>query len=63
MLHENLEIRENLMNSFYNDPFDLERDFIVRIFINYIPYLRKMDEGFLKQLYYKSNEHYFELNE
>lgn len=63
MLFDNLEIRENLLNSFIKDPFDQERDFVVSIFKELIPYLRKMDDGFLKQLYYRSNESYYERNE
>jgi len=48
MLCDNLDIRESLINSYTKDPFDEERDFIVGIFKEMIPYLRKMDDSFLK---------------
>ena len=62
-LWDNLEIREKLIDTFVKDPFDEERDFVVSVLKEMVPYLRKMDESFLKQLYYRSNEYFFEINE
>ena len=48
MLWDHLEIREKLINSYVQDPFDEERDFIVSVFKEMVPYLRKMEDNFLK---------------
>ena len=51
------------MNSVLKDPFDEDRDYACNLFKKRIPYLRKMDEHFLKLLYYKSSEYYYAIHE
>ena len=48
MAYANLDIRENIINSVIKDPFDEDRDYACGVLKKRIPYLRKMDESFLK---------------
>jgi hypothetical protein len=59
MTYENLDIKEKIINSVIKDPYDEDRDFVVSVFRKKIPYLKKIDENLLKQLFYRSNEHHY----
>ena len=48
MTYDNLDIREAIINKIINDPFDEDRDYVVSVFKNRIPYLKKMDDSTLK---------------
>ena len=46
----------------FNAPCDLERDFFIEICTNFVPFLSKASINTLNEIYYRSNQQFYELD-
>ena len=47
-------LRNELKEFVFNNPFNSERQYVIELLKEKVPYLRNVDEDALKHLYYKS---------
>jgi len=48
------EIKQPLVNSVLDNPYDLERDFVAKVCMQQIPYFSNLRTKFLRTVYYRS---------